>query len=98
MYVTVVRFKDLQDDKHLYRVGDEYPRSGLSVSDERLLELSTNKNRRGVPLIEEQKKSNKEKETAEIKAETAEITAKAEEETTTPSETKKERKKAKKAE
>lgn len=52
-YRVIQRFVDLQDDKHRYEVGDEFPRLGLKVSKARVEELSTNKNRRGIPLIEE---------------------------------------------
>lgn len=52
MYRTIVRFVDLQDDKHVYEVGDEFPRKDLMVSKSRLEELSTDKNKRGIPLIE----------------------------------------------
>ena len=50
-YTVLVRFKDLQDNRHVYNVGDKFPRVGLSVSDARIEELSTTKNRRGVRLI-----------------------------------------------
>lgn len=52
MYRTIVRFKDLQDGGYTYNVGDIFPRNGLAVGDNRISELSTNKNRRGIPLIE----------------------------------------------
>ena len=52
MYRTIVRFIDLKDDKHVYEVGDEFPRKDLMVSKSRLEELSTDKNKRGIPLIE----------------------------------------------
>ena len=53
MYKVLIEFADLQDKEHVYLVGDEFPRKGFSVSDERIKELSTATNRRGVPLIEE---------------------------------------------
>lgn len=50
--MTVLRdFVDLQDNNHLYHAGDEFPRSGANVNDERMAELSSNKNALGVPLI-----------------------------------------------
>lgn len=52
MYKVVVQFQDLQDDRHLYRVGDIFPRPDFSVSDSRLAELSSEANRRGIKLIE----------------------------------------------
>ena len=51
-YKVIVDFTDLQDNNRKYRVGDEFPRKGLSVSKERLDALSTTKNRRGFPVIE----------------------------------------------
>ena len=51
-YLVIKQFKDLQDDGYKYGVGDEFPRPGLKVSKQRLEELSTNKNRRGVPVLE----------------------------------------------
>ena len=50
-YLVIVPFTDLQDNDFQYRVGDEYPRSGLEVSNERLEELSTKNNRRGIQII-----------------------------------------------
>lgn len=51
MYKVIVRFTDLQDGGHVYNVGDVFPRSGVSVSAERLEELSTDRNRRHVAVI-----------------------------------------------
>lgn len=54
MRYTVIRdFTDLQDNNFKYRVGDEFPRPGAKVSDERIDELSTTKNRKGLPMIQE---------------------------------------------
>ena len=50
-YKVIARFKDLQDKGYIYNAGDIFPRVGLSVSDERIAELASDKNRRGVPLI-----------------------------------------------
>ena len=52
MYKCKVFFEDLHDKSYKYRPGDIFPRSGLKVSPERIEELSTDKNRRGKPLIE----------------------------------------------
>jgi hypothetical protein len=52
MYKTVIEFADLQDHEHIYRVGDEFPRRGFSVSKERIHELASSANRRNVALIE----------------------------------------------
>lgn len=53
MYKVIKHFVDLQDDNHKYDVGDTYPRKGLNVLQSRINELASNKNRQGVPLIEE---------------------------------------------
>lgn len=52
MYKVIAAFVDLQDGKHPYRVGDVFPRKGLTVTAERLEELAGNKNRLHKPLIE----------------------------------------------
>ena len=72
MYRVIRMFTDLQDGNHRYEVGDEYPRLGLEVSDSRLDELATDKNRRKTPLIK------LEEEPKPIKAEAPEVEAKAE--------------------
>jgi len=51
-YRVTAFFTDLQDGNHPYDVGDTYPRKGLKPTAERIEELSTDKNLRGVPLIE----------------------------------------------
>lgn len=51
MFRVVVAFADMQDDGHIYNVGDEYPRAGINVNKKRLEELSSDRNRRGVALI-----------------------------------------------
>lgn len=43
----------MQDNNFAYQVGDEYPRKGMSVLPSRIRELATDKNRQGVPLIDE---------------------------------------------
>lgn len=53
MYRVIKHFVDLQDNNHKYDVGDTYPRKGMSVLPSRIKELASNKNRQGVPLIEE---------------------------------------------
>ena len=52
-YRVLKDFTDLQDNRYLYKVGDTYPRNGLTVTAERIAELSGKSNRRGIPLIEE---------------------------------------------
>ena len=46
-------FQDAKDGNRIQNVGDTYPRAGLTVSDERIRELSTPFNARGMVLIEE---------------------------------------------
>ena len=53
MYRVIKHFVDLQDNNYKYDVGDTYPRKGLNVLQSRINELASNKNRQGVPLIEE---------------------------------------------
>ena len=51
MYRVIEYFEDLQDDGRSYNVGDVFPYGNKTVTDERLAELSSNKNRRRIPLI-----------------------------------------------
>lgn len=51
-YKVIAIFADRKDNRHRYNAGDIFPRQGLSVSEERIRELLTNENRRGIPLIE----------------------------------------------
>ena len=53
MYRVVHKFYDLKDNNHAYSVGDTFPNDGVDVDDERIAELASDKNRLGVPLIEE---------------------------------------------
>lgn len=63
MYKVIKEFHDLTDFKstkggdvyHKYEVGDDYPRSGVKTTPERIKELSGSGNARGIPLIEEVK-------------------------------------------
>ena len=57
MYIVIRDFCDLQDEKYLYREGDEFPRRGRKVSEERLRELSSTSNKTHFALIEEVKES-----------------------------------------
>jgi hypothetical protein len=52
-YRVLHYFTDLQDNEHPYHAGDTFPREGLSVDTNRIKELSTNANLRGIALIEE---------------------------------------------
>jgi hypothetical protein len=65
VYKVIKDFADLQDNKHLYRAGDTFPRVGFNVTAERLAELASAKNLTGGALIVGE-------ETAEIAAETKE--------------------------
>ena len=53
MYRVIKSFTDLQDNNYAYYVGDTFPHNGVEVGAERIAELASDKNRRGVPLIEE---------------------------------------------
>ena len=53
MYKVIKSFTDLQDNNYAYSVGDTFPRNGVEVVAERIAELASDKNRLGVPLIEE---------------------------------------------
>ena len=53
MYRVIKSFTDLKDNNHVYSVGDTFPHNGVEVGDERIAELSSDKNLQGVPLIEE---------------------------------------------
>lgn len=56
MYKVIHYFTDLQDDNYAYRVGDIYPREGITVTSARINDLLSGSNRRGLQLIEEIKK------------------------------------------
>ena len=58
MYRVIKYFTDLQDKNHEYNVGDIYPHNNRKVSASRIKELSTDKNRRGIPLIEKVEEPN----------------------------------------
>ena len=53
MYKVIKRFFDQQDNNHQYEVGDVFPHvnCGYPVSDERIAELASDKNKLGEPLI-----------------------------------------------
>ena len=51
-YTVLSEFADLQDNKHVYGIGDEYPRKGYSPTAERIAELSTGRNLLQKPLIQ----------------------------------------------
>ena len=51
MYKVLKYFTDLQDNGYPYNEGDIFPRDGLVVSEARLKELSSTRNRRKEVLI-----------------------------------------------
>lgn len=51
MYKVVREFRDLQDGKHQYRVGDTFPRPGISADSDRLKELASARNLARTTLI-----------------------------------------------
>ena len=53
MYRVVHKFYDLKDNNHAYCVADTFPHNGVEADAERITELESDKNRLGVPLIEE---------------------------------------------
>lgn len=58
-YEVIKTFADLQDNRHLYSVGDEFPHEGTKVTGDRLKELSGSSNKLGTPLIKEIKPKSK---------------------------------------
>jgi hypothetical protein len=52
-YRVIKYFTDLQDDEYPYNAGDTFPRKGMTVTADRIKELSSTANKRGVALIEE---------------------------------------------
>ena len=50
-YVAKERFADLQDNKYIYEAGDEFPRAGVTVTEDRLKTLSGDQNAANRPLI-----------------------------------------------
>ena len=52
-YRVIKDFADLKDQNHRYTVGDEYPRSGLAPTKERIQFLLSNQNLLHTPVIEE---------------------------------------------
>lgn len=52
-YRVIRDFLDLEDQNHRYTVGDEYPRSGLAPTKERIVFLLSFQNLLHAPVIEE---------------------------------------------
>lgn len=53
MYKVIEKFADLKDERHIYSVGDVYPREGHTASERRIAFLLSDANRLGKPVIEE---------------------------------------------
>lgn len=51
-YKVIKLFTDLHDNDYLYKVGDTFPRKGISVTEERIAELAGSDNKQHAPLIE----------------------------------------------
>lgn len=51
MHRVIEKFVDLEDNHHIYEIGDVYPREGYSPKNKRIKELCSEKNKRKVPLI-----------------------------------------------
>ena len=59
MWAVVSGFVDLNDNNHVYRVGDKYPRPGVRVNKARAMELAGENNGLKRKLIEEVKRQRK---------------------------------------
>lgn len=66
-YAVIEAFVDLQDNNHVYSVGDAFPRAGYDVTLSRLSELMGANNKLGKPLVGEEKTVVVEKKTEEKK-------------------------------
>lgn len=66
MFKVIKFFTDLQDGNHPYEVGDTFPRKGVEVTEERLVELSGSDNKQGEPLIKEVKAAAKPKKAKKV--------------------------------
>lgn len=62
-YTVIENFTDLKAGGRVYRKGEAFPGKGLTVTEERLKELSTTENKRKTILIEEVKTKTKKKAT-----------------------------------
>lgn len=58
IYRVIVKFKDLEDNNHIYEVGDIYPRNEIP-SEERVNSLISDNNNLKKPLIRELTKEEK---------------------------------------
>lgn len=59
-YIVIEAFVDLEDENHLYRAGDEYPRPGVKPSRKRVDSLATRNNNVGRPMIRKAREAAKE--------------------------------------
>ena len=71
MYKAIRYFTDLKDGSYPYHPGDEFPREGLQVSEERIQDLLTGNNRRGIPVIEKVEEPTEKEVVAEVATEAA---------------------------
>lgn len=62
-------FKDLEDNNHLYRKGDIYPREGLEPTKKRIKELTSEKNKIGKILIQKIEVEEETNESEDVKTE-----------------------------
>lgn len=51
-FLVITPFVDLEDGHYMYRKGDIYPREGLNVSDERIMQLLSNQNKAHKSFLE----------------------------------------------
>ncbi len=56
---VLIAFTDGEDGNHVYNVGDQYPRTGLEPTDERIAYLASDRNRLKAPVIEQPKAKKK---------------------------------------
>lgn len=80
-YKAIVAFVDLQDNNRVYHPGDKFPWDDKKVSNKRIIELATDKNKLHKPVIEKvEEETEAEIETkteAEIESETKTETSEA---------------------
>lgn len=57
MYKVIRYFTDLQDNNYPYNEGDIFPRDGMTVTKERIEELSSANNKQLRPLIQKEKEN-----------------------------------------
>ena len=51
-FQVIAPFVDLEDGHHMYRKGDIYPREGLNVSEERIMQLLSTQNKAHKSFLE----------------------------------------------